>query len=187
LSPLVLHSDTEKDLIAGCISGDRKAQKGLFQMYGASMYAICLRYARNKYEAEDILQEAFVRVFKYISHFNFEGSFEGWLKRIMINTSLKYNQKHKFLIDYDTTAVNSMEEYEDPEIIHELHAEELMSYIRQLPDGYRMVFNLYIIEGFSHKEIANLLQIEEVTSRSQLLKARKLLQEKINAHQKMAI
>lgn len=156
-------------------------------MYAASMYAICLRYARNKYEAEDILQEAFVRVFKYISHFNFEGSFEGWLKRIMINTSLKYNQKHKFLVDYDTTAVNSMEEYEDPEIIHELHAEELMSYIRQLPDGYRMVFNLYIIEGFSHKEIANLLQIEEVTSRSQLLKARKLLQEKINAHQKMAI
>ncbi len=187
MSPLVLHSDSEKDLISGSILGDRKAQKGLFQMYGASMYAVCLRYARNKYEAEDILQEAFVKVFQSINQFNFEGSFEGWLKKIMINTSLKYNQKHKLVIDYDITAINSMEEYEDPEIIHALHTEELMSYIRQLPVGYRMVFNLYIIEGFSHKEIANLLEIQEVTSRSQLLKARKMLQEKIIAHQKLAI
>ena len=143
------------------------------------MFALCKRYARSVQESEDMLQEAFVKVFNNLNKFSFKGSFEGWIRRIVINTCLRYLEKNKLnfedigLVDYNTSNV-----------IHSnaldiLAEEELLNLISKLPDGYKMVFNLYVIEGFSHKEIAEMLNIGESTSRSQLVKARKILKELI--------
>lgn len=129
-------------------------------------------------EAEDILQEAFIKVYDNVAKFQFKGSFEGWIRRIVINTALKNYQKSSFqkerigLEDYDDRPI-------EPEAISLLQEEELLDLIEQLPDGYRVVFNLYAVEGYSHKEIAEMLGIGESTSRSQLVKARKMLKDRI--------
>jgi RNA polymerase sigma factor (sigma-70 family) len=168
---------TERKLIESCIKGDSKSQKELFDKFSGKMFALCKRYARNVQESEDMLQEAFVKIFHSLDKFQFKGSFEGWIRRIVVNTCLRYLEKEKInfediaLVDYNTSNVIS------PEAIEHLAEEELLSMIAKLPDGYKMVFNLYVIEGYSHKEIADLLNIGESTSRSQLVKARKLLKE----------
>ena len=162
MSPLIINSHTEKELIQFCIKGDRKSQKQLFEVYGPKMMSVCLRYAKNKNEAEDIFQEGFIRVFRHIENFSFEGSFEGWIRRIMINTALKYNSKKSLGWNLNTL---------DDIIQH----------------GYRMVFNLFVIEGYSHKEIGDMMNIEESTSRSQLVKARKMLQYNLRGILKMVI
>ena len=129
-------------------------------------------------EAEDILQDAFIKIFNNLQKYEGKGSFEGWMRRIAVNTALKNYHKSSYqkekigLEDYQEGAL-------DPEVLSTLHEEEIMGVIAKLPDGYRMVFNLYVIEGFSHKEIATQLKIQESTSRSQLVKARKMLQSKI--------
>jgi len=176
---------TEKELIAGCIREDRICQQELFRLYAGKMLTVCSRYARHHLEAEDLLQDAFIKVFDNISKFQGKGSFEGWIRRIVINTALKNYKKSSFqkeligIEDYHESAF-------DPDILSVMHAEEIMNLIAKLPEGYRLVVNLYVVEGYSHKEIAKSLGIQESTSRSQLVKARKMLQEQIIKLQKIA-
>lgn len=169
---------TDRELIEGCIEENRRCQKELFNRYAGKMLTVCRRYTRHHLEAEDILQDAWIKVFNNLHRFEFKGSFEGWVRRIVVNTALKnYNkssfQKEKIgLEDYQDKPM-------DPKAIANLGEEELLKEIAKLPEGYRVVFNLYVIEGYSHKEIANTLNIGESTSRSQLVKARKMLQDRI--------
>ncbi|MFT5262336.1 MAG: RNA polymerase sigma factor (sigma-70 family) [Polaribacter sp.] len=167
---------TELEIIKGCIQNDRQCQRALFERYSGLMLSVCRRYTRHEMEAEDILQDALIKVFKNIEKFKFEGSFEGWVRRIVVNTALKNYKKssvQKEQIGLESYQEGSME----PKAIANLGEEELMNLIAKMPDGYRIVFNLYIIEGYSHREIAERLEIKESTSRSQLVKARRLLQE----------
>ena len=170
---------TDAELINRCVSGEIRAQKLLFDTYSRRMMGICLRYAADLSEAEDMMQEGWIKVFKNLSMFRFEGSFEGWIKRIMVNTSLDYLRKNKKLgphIDEDEAhEVQSQE----PEASDTMSAKELMKIIQRLPTGYRTVFNLFAIEGFSHKEIAAMLNITENTSKSQYSRARGHLQKMI--------
>ena len=142
------------------------------------MMTVCLRYARNSADAEDILQDGFIRLFQNIHQYKNEGSFEGWVRRIFVNASLKKYQPKKWSME-QSGVDHIEEEIMDPGIISTLCEEEILHLISQLPEGYRIVFNMYIIEGYSHKEISELLGINEATSRTQLLKARKQLQRKI--------
>lgn len=169
---------TEKELIKGCQKGKSEYQKALYDQYAGKMFALCMRYARHKLEAEDILQEGFIKVFQYIDGFRFEGSFEGWIRRIMVHTAIKYY--HKAAHKNEQIGMEELPEQSvAPDIHGTLNAEELMELIKKLPEGYKMVFNLYALEGYKHKEIADMLDIGESTSRSQLVKARKLLQQMI--------
>lgn len=177
---------TEKELVKGCIRENRQCQQELFLRYSGKMLAVCLRYTRHRMEAEDILQDAFVKVFDNISKFEFKGSFEGWIRRIVINTALKNYSKKSFKQE-QIGLENQPELPLEPEIYSNLEEEELLRLINKLPDGYRLVFNLYAVEGYSHKEIADLLGIQESTSRSQLVKARKMLQGMIVNLQKIAV
>ena len=177
---------TDNELIQGCIRQNREYQKALYARFAGKMLTVCRRYARHEMEAEDLLQDALLKVYENIEKFKSKGSFEGWIRRITVNTALKNYQKHSFqkerigLADYEGDIVQ-------PEAIANLSAEELLKLIAELPDGYRVVFNLYAIEGYSHKEIAEVLNIGESTSRSQLVKARKLLQTRIKDMQKIIL
>ena len=169
---------TEKELIEGCLRENRECQRELFNRYAGKMLTVTRRYARHRLEAEDLLQDAFVKVFDNLAKFEGKGSFEGWVRRIVVNTALKNYNRSSFqkenigLPDYHDEPVSAV-------AIANLGEEELLREIAALPDGYRVVFNLYVIEGYSHKEIGKTLNIGESTSRSQLVKARKMLQEKL--------
>lgn len=178
MSPLIVNGRTEKEMLKACLSGDRQAQKTLFQMYAGKMMVVCLRYARHYQEAEDILQDAFIKVFTHLGDYENAGSFEGWVRRIIVNTAIKHTQKKSFSHE-DFGLDHVKEDSVRPDVFSMLSEEELIKLISALPDGYRMVFNLYVIEGYSHREIGDLLNIEEATSRSQLLKARRILQLKV--------
>ncbi len=172
--------NTDIEIIERCKQGNKKAQKQLYKQYAASMYAICMRYASSKDEAEDILQEGFIKIFTNISAYEEKGMFESWLKRIFINTAITIyhkNRKHRFHLDIDEA-----QDYLMPSTEREnntLTQEELLKIINSLPEGYRMVFNLFAIEGLKHKEIADLMNIDENTSKSQYSRARKIIQKKI--------
>jgi RNA polymerase sigma-70 factor (ECF subfamily) len=139
------------------------------------MMTVCLRYARNRADAEDILQDGFMRLFSHIYQFKFAGSFEGWMRRIFVNAALKKYQPKRWSKEQSGIELYEGEAVE-ADAISVLSEKEILSLIAKLPEGYRMVFNMYVIEGFSHKEIGQLLGINEATSRTQLLKARKYLQ-----------
>ena len=186
MSPLIINGRTEKELLKACLQGDRLAQRDIFNMYAGKMMAVCVRYSRHRLEAEDIFQDAFVKVFTHLAEFESTGSFEGWVRRIIINTAIKNNQK-KSVSHEEIGLEHYKEDSAGPEVFSLLSEEELIKLISSLPDGYRMVFNLYAIEGYSHKEISELFNIEESTSRSQLLKARRMLQEKVHELYKVAI
>jgi RNA polymerase sigma factor (sigma-70 family) len=176
---------TEKELISGCTKGDVKCQRMLFDQYAGILMTICLRYSSNQQEAEDMLQEAFIRVFEYIGQFKFQGSLEGWLKRITVNSSLKLLQRKKIHfteVREEHQTVQSI----DADALSNMSQDELLELISKLPDGYRIVFNLYAMEGYGHDEIAEMLNIKTATSRSQLSKARGLLREQIKSLQKIA-
>lgn len=148
------------------------------------MYAVCLRYARTPADAADILQEGFVKVFTKMGQFNFQGSFEGWVRRIMVNTALRTYQRQRF--DYEQTGYEHLPDAPvDADALSTLSEQELLNLIAQLPDGYRVVFNLVAIEGYSHAEVAEMLKIQESTSRSQLTKARRWLTEQLNRLENM--
>ncbi len=165
---------------------DRKCQQEVFRRYASKMMGVCLRYARHQMEAEDLLQDAFIKVYNNISKFEYKGSFEGWIRRIVVNTALKNYSKKSFT--YEQIGVEEQpENAAPPEVYAHLHEEELLKLVAALPDGYRVVFNLYAIEGYSHKEISEMLGCQESTSRSQLVKARKLLQAQILKLQKIAV
>ena len=172
---------SEIKLIEDCIKGKRRAQNKLYKKYADILLGICLRYSRNKSEAEDVLQDGFIKIFTKIKDFRMEGSFEGWMKRIMINTALlnsRDNLKHYFHADIDV-----IQERITDDVIFEVDdnhsAKEIMKLVQGLPDGYRMVFNLYVFDNYTHKEIAESLGISEGTSKSQLARARKFLQNKL--------
>lgn len=177
---------TEQELIVQCRKGNSAAQEALYKKYASGMRYICERYARTTFEVEDIFQDAFMKIFQGIKNYKGEGSFDGWVRRIFVNTAIDFYKKNK---NRNETQILDIEISEEPEEVHEqdsfehlaqsLNSEEVLCLVNQLPSGYKMVFNLYAIENYSHKEIAVLLQISEGTSKSQLYKARALLRKKI--------
>jgi RNA polymerase sigma factor (sigma-70 family) len=177
---------TEHDIIKGCLRKDISCQYMLFQQYAGRLMTVCRRYAGDKPEAEDMLQESFIKIFNALQQYRYQGSFEGWMKKLVVNTCLKILQK-KIIRYPDTPLLELVTDAVQPQAISGLEEEELIKMITGLPDGYRIVFNLYVIEGYSHDEIAEMLNIETVTSRSQLIKARRMLQKQILSHQKIAL
>lgn len=165
---------------------DAACQRMLFDAYAGKMLSVCYRYTGNQHDAEDVLQDAFIKIFAHIQQFKWEGSFEGWLRRIVVNTALKALQKKKFLFT-EITEASSHNKLVEPEALSSLQTQQLMNMLQQLPDGYRVVFNLYVIEGYDHEEIANLLNIQPGTSRSQLVKARKMLQQILKKNEQIAV
>jgi RNA polymerase sigma factor (sigma-70 family) len=169
---------SDEEIIKSCISGETRAQKLLFDKYSRRMMGICLRYAAGREEAEDMLQEGWIKVFRNLSSFRFEGSAEGWIRRIMVNSCLDSLRKTKKMFNQvEIDAVQEMLPAElgknSPDVLSE---KELLKMIHQLSPGYRTVFNLFAIEGYSHKEIADMLSITESTSKSQYSRARVQLQ-----------
>lgn len=186
MSPLKSYSLSVNELIQACLKGNRAAQKELFQLYAPKMMALSRRYCRNVQEAEDVVQDGFVRIFTHLHQFNNEGSFEGWMKRVIINIALKNKTKKSY--DHEELGLDSyLEEGILPTIVGAMTVNEINELIEELPEGYKNVFKLYVIEGYSHKEIGDLLEIGESTSRSQLVKARNLLQIKLINSQKIAV
>lgn len=179
---------TEDELIRGCLRDDNSCQKEIFHRFAGRMLGVCNRYARNSADAEDILQDAFIKVFDKIYQFKFEGSFEGWIRRIVVNTALKkysLRRYEKEVVGYEINDRN--ESSMEPSAYAHLTEKELLDLINGLPDGYRLIFNLYVIEGYQHDEIADMLGIQSGTSRSQLVKARNMLQKQILQLQKVAV
>ncbi len=177
---------SEQELIDLCIKGDRMAQRALYDRLASRMLSLCLRYVGDRTTAEDIMQEGFVTLFTRLDSFRGHGSFEGWARKIFVNTALMYLRKKdalKMSDDIDVARNLSTDMASQMEDIGYL---ELMKLITSLPAGFRTVFNMYVIEGYSHKEIAEMLDISEITSRSQLSRARTWLQNKIRANRKDA-
>jgi len=170
---------SEDELVKRCVRKEAKAQKLLYDTYHGTLLGICMRYAKSKTEAEDILQTGMIRIFKHISSYSGKGSFEGWMKRIIINVSIdNFRKSNKFYYHHNFDQLNG-ESYLRLEIPDDLELKDLLKLIQELPPGYRIVFNLYAIEGYSHKEIGEKLGVSENTSKSQLLKARRALIEKL--------
>ena len=171
----------DKSFIKKLRKGDGKTQKVFYQQLAPKMYGICLRFAANQAEADDILQEGFIRVFNHIKDFRSEGSLEGWVRRTIVNTAINFYKKR--IKRGPTTDLEYIKESVDDKyyIIEKMAADELMEMISELPDGYRTVFNLNVVEGYTHKEIGELLDISENTSKSQLSRARTSLQKKLKA------
>lgn len=172
------HSHTINDLLEGCKAGDRKMQELLYKQTASKMLAICMRYARDRMEAEDSLQLGYIKVFQKIKEYRGDGSFEGWIRRVMVNTAIESYRKNLRTLN----VVPIEEGYEQPSTgfdFSRLAMQDLMGLIQKLADGYRIVFNMYIIEGYSHKEIAATLGISEGASKSQLSRARAILKEEI--------
>lgn len=171
----------ERQLIEGCRKGDRKAQRALYDKYSRKMMGVCLRYVNDRETARDLLQDGFVKVFASIDSYSGSGSFEGWMRKIFVNNALEYLRKSDVL--REATDLDSMAELSQPSdsAIADISAAELMHLVHQLPTGFRAVFNLFAIEGYSHREIGEMLNITESTSRSQYTRAKQILQKKINA------
>jgi len=174
-------TEDEKLLIDLCIKGERKAQQMLYDKYARKMMALCFRYVKNKEDASDLLQEGFIKVFTNLKRFSGEGSFDGWVRKIFVNSALEF-LRHKDIMR-EAYSINDieLETIEEPVDYNEqtLTQEQLMQYVMRLPVGFRTVFNMFAIEGYSHSEIAEALKIAESTSRSQYLRARKQLREMI--------
>jgi len=171
-------SVSEEELIAGCKKGNSKAQRHVYEKYAGKMLGVCLRYVKDELEAEDIMIKGITRVFEKIDQYSGTGSFEGWIRRIMVNEALGYLRRNKNM--YLEVEIEKAFYEPDYQLIdNSLEAEELVNMINELPMGYRSVFNLYAIEGYSHKEIAEQLEISENTSKSQLSRARTILQKKL--------
>ncbi|MCE2864402.1 MAG: RNA polymerase sigma factor [Flavobacteriia bacterium] len=169
----------EQELIQGCIAARPKAQKALFDIYAPKLYVVCLRYLKDQMRAQDVLQDTFVKIFAHIGNYKSEGAFEGWLKRIAVNTCLDQLRKDKKLLtDVSLDDVSHKLAHQDYSA-EKLMADDLLKLVQALPDGYRTVFNLFAIEGFSHQEIAQQLSISESTSKTQYLRARAYLKERI--------
>ena len=179
---------TEDELIRGCLQENAACQKAVFQLFSSRMLGVSNRYARNSADAEDIVQDAFIKVFSKIEQFKFEGSFEGWIRRIVVNTALKKYALRRYEKEVVGYEIKDKDEGRlDPLAYGHLSEKDLLNLINTLPDGYRLIFNLYVIEGYQHDEIAEMLGIQSGTSRSQLVKARNMLQKQIIQLQKVAV
>jgi RNA polymerase sigma-70 factor (ECF subfamily) len=167
-----------EQLIIDCKNNDAKAQEQLYRLYSSKLFAVCLKYSRSYAEAEDNLQDGFLIIFNKISQYTFKGSFEGWIKRIMVNNVLQQYRNVSFL-----ELVNDVAEEVEVELDNDnVSLDYLMKIIQELPDRYRLVFNLYVMDGYSHKEIADMLEITTGTSKSNLARARIILKEKIEKY-----
>ena len=174
----------EQQLISGCQDGNRKAQKMLYELYSGKMMGVCLRYCKERETARDLLHDGFLKVFSHIADYEGKGSFEGWIRRIMVNTALEYIRKqsdegYKMNIEEAYTLSNN-----DIGALEKMQADEIISLIQELPAIYRTVFNLFIIEGYSHKEIADEMNITESSSRVYLTRAKQLLKDMLSADKK---
>ena len=166
----------EKELIEACKNNDVRAQKLLYETFSRKMMSVCLRYADNREMAEDFLQDGFIKVFSSIRSYSYEGSFEGWMRRIFVNTALEALRKNDLLRNGVELDALEPQQEADYSAVEKISADELMELIAQLPPGFRTVFNMFAIEGYSHREIAETLNINESTSRSQYTRAKRLLQ-----------
>ncbi len=168
-------SEEETELLRGCLENDRRSQKQLYTKYFKTMFQICLSYSGDRVEAKDILQEAFIKVFTNLENFNSENSLEGWIRRIVTNTAIDYFRKRKRLVFQDELPDEPDEDERGGFSFQNLTNDIILHYIKQLPDGARVVFTLFAVEGLPHKEIAEKLSITEGTSKSQYKRARNLL------------
>ena len=174
-----------EELVLGCQKDERKAQKELYDKYAPLLLGICIRYAKDSSEAEDVLQEGFIKIFDKIKSYNNDGSFEGWMRRLMVNTAIsnyRKNLKRYYKVDIDEPFVKGISQDWTK---CDYTKGELLGVISTLPEGYKMVFNLYAIEGYKHKEISGILGISENTSKSQLSKARKYLKNEMEKLEKI--
>lgn len=172
----------EQQIIEGCVRGETWAQKLVYEQYSAVMMGVCVRYVSDRETARDLLQDAFIKIFTNATAYAGTGSFAGWMRRIFVTTALEYLRKNDAL--KQSTNIDDVDysfEILDVTILDRISADELMKCVEALPNGYRTVFNLYAIEGYAHAEIANMLYISESTSRSQFLRARKMLQKSVQS------
>ena len=175
------HNISESDLIRGSIDGDRRLQEELYRRFSPKMYAVCLRYASNADEAQDILQDGFIKVFKKLDSFRGDGSFEGWVRRIFVNTAIEHFRRKKYMQPVTEKEENTIEgKYVS--VLDELAERDILELVTQLSPGYRTVFNMYVVEGYSHKEIGEMLGISEGTSKSQLSRAKAILQDLVKKY-----
>ena len=176
----------ELQLIAGCKEQKREAQKLLYETYSRKMYSICLRYCSDTDAAKDLLQDGFIKVFANITSFEERGSFEGWMKRVFVNLALENLRKNRLIVDTDDiqNLPDLVDTDTEDEQMYKISEADLLKMIQNLPTGYSTVFNLYAIEDYSHKEIADMLGISEGTSRSQYVRARQILQTKVKQYLK---
>ena len=174
----------ELQIIAGCKEQKRDAQRALYDQYARMMYGICLRYMSDSDSAKDLLQDGFIKVFASIDSFQGKGSFEGWIKRIFVNLALETIRKQKNIIvnSEEIQSLPDVADDADDDQMYKISETELLKMVKELPKGYSTIFNLYAIEDYSHKEIAEMLNINEGTSRSQYVRARKILQEKVKQY-----
>jgi len=173
------HKHTLEDLLEGCKAGNRKSQEMLYKACSGKMLGVCMRYAKDHFEAEDMMQTGFIKIFKKINDFRGDGSFEGWMRRIMVHTSIEFYRKNLRslnVVDIDESHEQTASTAFD---MSSINVKDLMRLIQNLSNGYRLVFNMYAIEGYSHKEIAEQLGITEGASKSQLSRARAILREQI--------
>ncbi len=170
----------EKQLVNACLKGDSKAQKQLYERFAPKMFGVCLRYAKDDDTAQDYLQEGFIRVFNNLDKFRFEGSFEGWIRRIVVNTALEKLRKMDVIKNSVEVEKALFKANDVEQVMDQINAGELLQLIQTLPTGFRTVFNLYAIEGYTHQEIGNMLNISEGTSKSQYSRARQWLQLRLN-------
>jgi RNA polymerase sigma-70 factor (ECF subfamily) len=176
--PLQKDLEDLKEIIESCVAGNERAQAKLYELFAPKMFGVCLRYAADSAEAEDNLQEGFIKVFKYIEKFRHEGSFEGWMRRIMVNVSLEKYRKQHYMYPVEDIEIYEGNVFAN-DILDEISVQELIALIQELPPRYRMVFNLYVMEGMSHREIGKEMNISEGTSKSNLARARDILQRKV--------
>ena len=173
---------SQQDLVRDCLRGDPRAQRALYDTYAEVMLGVCCRYIRTQADAEDVLQEAFVRVFTRLGQYRGSGELGGWIRRIVVHTALNFLKRPSRIHEPLSFTEEGPEPVSDLDPVPDLEAKELAEMIRSLPAGFRTVFNLYAIEGYSHAEIASLMNIREVTSRSQYLRARAALADMIRQH-----
>jgi RNA polymerase sigma factor (sigma-70 family) len=167
---------TEKELILRCQQQDRVAQKWLYDRYSAKMFSVCRRYVPRREDAEDVLIEAFFKIFENMNAFRYTGSFEGWMRRIVVNEALMFLRKNRLLtVEPDASELNTLEMSVQIGVEQQMAAQEILKLLEKLPTGYRTIFNLYVIEGFKHQEIADMLNISINTSKSQLILAKERL------------
>ena len=174
-----LNLEEIREIIKECASGNVRAQEKLYRMFAPKMFGVCLRYSKDRNEAEDNLQEGFVNVFLNIGSFRHEGSFEGWIRRIMVNVALGKYRKNNLLYPVEDIGEYEMPDFSDA-IYEKFGAEELIGLSQKLPERYRMVFNLYVLEGMNHQEISEIMNISVGTSKSNLSRARDILKRKVN-------
>ena len=181
LAPRSNQMTPETDLIKGCLMDDRRMQEELYQRYSPRMYAVCLRYAGNADEAQDVLQDGFIKVFKKMDSYRGDGSFEGWMRRVFVNTAIEHFRRKRYMMPVTEKEENTLEgKYTS--VLDDLGAKDILALVQELSPGYRTVFNMYVVEGYTHREIADMLGISEGTSKSQLSRAKVILQDMVRNH-----